>query len=155
MPKPTEMFGNAGPMRDGWRLDEVMPALAARAVEYIDERAKSPDRPFFLYMPLTAPHTPIAPASEFVGVSDAGAYGDYVNQVDWTVGQVVSALERAGLAQNTLLIFTSDNGSPQRDGTNMGGATGSVKDRFGHDPSRPWRGLKADIREEATRAIAR
>ncbi len=100
-----------------------------------------------LYLPLTAPHTPIAPSPHFIGKSGAGWYGDYVCEVDWTVGQVMAALQRHNLSENTLVIFTSDNGSPQRDGSNMNGEVGSVKTHFGHDPSRPWRGLKSDIWE--------
>jgi len=73
-------------------------------------------------------------------------YGDFVNEVDWSVGQIVEALKKSGEFENTLIIFSSDNGSPQRDGTNMGGAIASVK-KYGHDPSRPWKGMKADIWE--------
>jgi arylsulfatase A-like enzyme len=69
-----------------------------------------------------------------------------VQEVDWTVGEVMKALEEAGLADNTLLIFTSDNGSPGRDGTNMGGPVSSVR-AFGHNPSYIFRGTKADIWE--------
>ncbi|MHC4117390.1 MAG: sulfatase-like hydrolase/transferase, partial [Planctomycetota bacterium] len=101
-------------------------------------------KPFFLYMPLTAPHTPIAPSPEFAGKSKAGAYGDFVHQVDHVVGRVTAALERNGLAGNTLVIFTSDNGSPGRDGTNMSGKPNSVR-RFEHNPSHIYRGIKADI----------
>ncbi len=144
-PKPDTMYGNAGPMVEGWDLAAVMPELTRRAVEYIDGR-KGMDEPFFLYMPLTAPHTPIAPNEQFKGKSAAGLYGDWVQEVDWSLGEVMAALERNGLADNTLLVFTSDNGSPARDGTNMGGPAGSVK-RFGHHPSGPWRGMKADIWE--------
>ncbi len=141
VPKPASMFGNPGPMLPGWKLVDILGALQKKAVEFIDRHA---GKPFFLYMPLTAPHTPIAPAEEFVGKSKAGAYGDLVHQVDHVAGQVISALKRNGLEKNTLVIFTSDNGSPQRDGTNMSGPVGSVR-RFGHDPSRPWRGIKADV----------
>jgi arylsulfatase A len=150
--KPDTMFGDPGPMVPGWNLEEVMPALTRKAVEYIKAGAveglfkREHDKPFFLYFPLTAPHTPIAPAADFQGKSEAGAYGDYVQEVDWTVGQVILALEEAGLADNTLLIFTSDNGSPGRDGTNMGGPTNSVR-RYGHNPSYVFRGIKADIWE--------
>ena len=66
-----------------------------------------------------------------------------MHQVDWTVGQVMDALTRNGLDDNTLIIFTSDNGSPARDGTNMSGPTGSVK-KYGHNPSGKLRGMKAD-----------
>ena len=144
--KPPEMFGHDGPALAAWDLSLVLPTLAQQAARFIDQQVEQPDRPFFLYMPLTAPHTPIAPSPHFIGKSEAGWYGDFVHQVDWTVAQVLSALDRGGLAENTLVIFTSDNGSPQRDGENMNGATGSVK-AFGHDPSRPWRGMKSDAWE--------
>jgi arylsulfatase A len=144
--KPKEMFGAAGPMLPGWDLTEVMPTLTEKAVAYIESSAADPKRPFFLYFSLTAPHAPIAPATPFQGKSSAGHYGDFVHEVDWTVGQVMQALERTGLAEDTLIVFTSDNGSPGRDGTNMQGPTGSVE-RFGHHPSGDWRGMKADIWE--------
>ena len=143
-PKPAALFGHPGPMLPGWDLSGVMPALAAKAVEFIEEARRAP---FFLYMPLTAPHTPIAPRPEFVGKSGAGRYGDYVAQVDGTVGQILAALDRNGLRDDTLVLFTSDNGSPARDGTNMAGPTRSVVSKYGHDPSRPWRGMKSDIWE--------
>ena len=149
--KPQGMFGHPGPALAGWDLSLVLPTLAQRAAAYVEAQAKTPARPFFLYVPLTAPHTPIAPSPHFTGKSQAGAYGDFVHEVDWCVGQVLSALERTGAADNTLVIFTSDNGSPQRDGTNMSGPTGSVPKKFGHDPSRPWRGMKSDIWEAGHR----
>ncbi len=143
--KPKDMFGGQGPMSEGWDLEKVMPEITKRAVSYIETQAQS-DQPFFLYFALTAPHTPIAPTAEFQGKSEAGLYGDFVHEVDWTVGQIVQVLKQSGEYDNTILIFTSDNGSPQRDGTNMNGAIASVK-QYGHDPSRPWRGMKADIWE--------
>ena len=143
--KPEGMYGGPGPMSEGWQLEKVMPKITQKAVEYIEEQSGN-DNPFFLYFALTAPHTPIAPTNEFKGKSEAGPYGDFVHEVDWSVGQIVKALKKAGQFDNTLLIFTSDNGSPQRDGTNMGGAIASVK-KYGHDPSRPWKGMKADIWE--------
>ncbi len=140
--KPDSMFGFPGPMVPGWRLSRVMPALTRHAVEYI-RRARSP---FFLYLALTAPHTPIAPAAPFCGSSRAGAYGDYVQEVDWAVGQVMQALVERGLDRNTLVVFTSDNGSPGRDGTGMDGPLNSVL-RYGHHPSYIFRGIKSDIWE--------
>ncbi len=143
--KPEDWFGHAGPMVPGWRLEAVMPALTARAVREVHQAAAD-GAPLFLYFPLTAPHTPIAPAAEFQGAAAAGAYGDFVHQVDHSVGAVLRALDDTGLAANTLVVFTSDNGSPARDGRGMSGPVGSVR-AFGHDPSRPWRGLKSDIWE--------
>jgi len=143
--KPNDMYGGPGPMSEGWKLENVMPEITKRAVKYIEEKTQS-DKPFFLYFALTAPHTPIAPTDEFKGKSEAGLYGDFVHEVDWSVGQIIKALKQSGQFENTLIIFTSDNGSPQRDGTNMGGQIASVK-KYGHDPSRPWKGMKADIWE--------
>ncbi|MEE8146572.1 MAG: sulfatase-like hydrolase/transferase [Longimicrobiales bacterium] len=146
--KPSTMFGAPGPMLPGWKLEGVMPELASRAVRYIEERAHAvADEPFFLYLPLTAPHTPIAPAASFSGASEAGPYGDYVAQVDDLVGQVLKALARAGLEDDTLVIFTSDNGSPASNGDGMSGTPGSVLRDHGHNPNAPWRGMKADIFE--------
>ena len=152
MNKPDSMFGVPGPMINGWNLEDVMPAMTRKAVDYIKagtgEGLFNRDRkkPFFLYFPLTAPHTPIAPTTDFQGTSDAGAYGDFVQEVDWSVGQIMQALKEEGLAENTLLIFTSDNGSPGRDGTDMGGPVNSVR-KYGHNSSYIFRGIKADIWE--------
>jgi arylsulfatase A len=143
--KPNDMYGGPGPMSEGWDLEKVMPEITKRAVKYIGEQTQT-EKPFFLYFALTAPHTPIAPTAKFKGKSEAGLYGDFVHEVDWSVGQIIEALKKSGQFDNTLLVFTSDNGSPQRDGTNMGGQIASVK-KYGHDPSRPWKGMKADIWE--------
>ena len=105
--KPDDMFGCPGLMAPEWDLEAVMPEITRRAVQCIEEAG---EQPLFLYFPLTAPHTPIVPTSEFRGTSGAGAYGDYVCEVDWCVGQAMDALERKGIADDTLLIFTSDNG---------------------------------------------
>ena len=151
--KPDDMFGAPGPMLHGWKLEEILPGLERKAVEYINAKGgrlhynafrQTRGNPFFLYVPLTAPHTPIAPAQHFKDKSQAGAYGDFVFQVDHVVGRIMDALERNGFDRNTLIIFTSDNGSPGRDGTNMSGSTNSVR-RFGHNPSYIFRGIKADV----------
>ena len=68
------------------------------------------DPMFFLYFPLSAPHTPILPTKEFQGKTGLGPYGDFVLQCDWTVGQVMKVLEKNNMFENTLFIFTSDNG---------------------------------------------
>jgi arylsulfatase A len=152
VPKPESMFGAPGPMVEGWDLTAVMPALAQKAVDFIKAKPgqglykREADAPFFLYLPLTAPHTPIAPTEEFIGKSNAHRYGDFVYEVDWLVGEVMAALESTGQAENTLLIFTSDNGSPARDGENTAGKPRSVR-AYGHNPSHIYRGIKADIWE--------
>jgi len=148
----TGMPGCPGPMVEGWRLDGILPRLAEKAIAYIDAKHK----PFFLYVALTAPRDPIVPLPEFKGKSRAGAYGDFVCQVDDVIGRLMDALDRNGLTSNTLIIATSDNGSPGRDGTNMAGGLNSVR-AFGHHPSGPWRGIKTDIFEGGHRvpSIAR
>ncbi|UCS94664.1 arylsulfatase [Echinicola marina] len=144
--KPKGMFGIAGAMAPGWTLDAVMPAITQKSVDYIENKVNE-EKPFFLYFALTAPHTPIAPAAEFKGSSDAGAYGDYVQQVDWTVGQVMEALKRKGLEENTIVIFTSDNGSPARNGANHSGPVSSVIQDYGHKANGNLRGFKGDAWE--------
>ncbi len=84
--------------------------ITSKAVKYIEDRAKS-KQPFFLYLPLTAPHKPVLPAARFVGKSGVGPYGDFVMQVDWVMGQIDQSLKRNNILQNTLLIISSDNGS--------------------------------------------
>jgi arylsulfatase A-like enzyme len=155
VPKPESMFGAPGPMLKGWNLVHILPGLADKATEYIDAKGghkknkafrQTDENPFFLYMALTAPHTPIAPDAQAQGKSSAGAYGDFVYEVDRVVGDVLEALDRNGFADNTLVVFTSDNGSPGRDGTEMSGPTNSVR-KFGHNPSYVYRGIKADAWE--------
>lgn len=92
---------------------EVQPLLAKEAVAYIDGRAKA-GGPFFVYLPLCPPHNPIVPAAEFVGTSGVDAYGDWLYQGDWVTGQVLDALDRNHLAENTLVIASSDNGAAGR-----------------------------------------
>ncbi len=140
--KPDTMFGTPGPMAPGWDLRTVMPAITKRSIEYIE----SQESPFFLYFSLTAPHTPIAPITQFIGTSNAGLYGDYVQQVDAGVGKIIQAVKNSDLTENTIIIFTSDNGSPARNGKNMNGAVKSVL-AYDHNPSYHFRGTKADIWE--------
>ncbi|QKK06717.1 MAG: sulfatase-like hydrolase/transferase [Planctomycetota bacterium] len=116
-PKPEAVYGRPGLIQDGWDLHDILPELRDRAVGYIETHAeREPDRPFFLYLPLTAPHTPIVPNEEFAGMSGAGDYGDLVCEVDALVGAVLAAVDRAGITGETIVIFTSDNGSPGRAG---------------------------------------
>ncbi|MCK3683343.1 arylsulfatase [Maribellus sp. YY47] len=129
-----------GPTSDDFQHENVLPKVAEKTVEYIRKHAKD-QHPFFVYMPLPAPHTPILPTEKFKGKSGLdNAYGDFVMMVDDVVGQVMKALDKAGVAENTLLIFTSDNGcSPQADFEQL-----ATK---GHHPSYVFRGAKADIYE--------
>lgn len=96
-------------------------------------------KPFFLYLSLTGPHTPISPSPPFVGKSGIGAYGDYVLEIDATVGKIVAALRGSRRLDDTILIFASDNGSPAR--IDNASAAGSLLSR--HRSNGPARGLKA------------
>ncbi len=108
-PVGRESFNIPGPMVPGWKLVDVLPELERRAVTFVEQAAKG-GRPFFLYLPLTSPHFPVTPSEAFKGQSKAGEYGDFVVQTDEVVGSVLEALSRTGVAKNTLVIFTSDNG---------------------------------------------
>ena len=131
-------FWRKGPIADDFQHKEVLPELTEKAVEYIDQQSQ--DKPFFLYFPLTAPHTPILPVEKFQDKTGTNAYGDFVLMVDHVVGQVMEALQSNNLKENTLIVFTSDNGcSPMADFDELA--------QVGHDPSYHFRGHKADIFE--------
>ena len=119
-----------------------MPTLVDRASAYVKSHADGAKsgKPFFLYLALPSPHTPLVPSPQWHGKSALGPYGDYVMETDWAFGQVLASIESAGLQDNTLVIFTSDNGCAPYIG---------VKDleAKGHFPSAQFRGYKADIWE--------
>ena len=145
--KPEAMYGRPGRACTDWRLEGLLPELTQRAVTFITEQAGQPRprRPYFLYFPLTAPHSPIVPNARFRGRSGAGAYGDFVCEVDWTVGQVLAALQEAGTRRETLVIFTSDNGPENRTPDDEGAYARAQ--RHGHYSMGPLRGLKRDTWE--------
>ncbi len=126
-----------GPMTEGWSDDKVDVTFARKAVGFIERHAESdPDRPFFLYMTPSAPHRPCVPPDFMAGKSQAGLRGDMVCVVDWMVGEVMDALDRLGLTDDTLLVLTSDNGAR---------ATCYDGNDYGHMANGSWRGQKADI----------
>jgi arylsulfatase A len=131
-----------GPAAPGFEMEHVLPEFTKKAVEYIGARAADAKqgKPFFLYLPLASPHTPVAPNKAWQGRSGLNAYGDFVMETDWGIGEVLKALDTHGLAANTLVIVTSDNGcSPQAGYPEL--------EAKGHDPSHLFRGHKADIYE--------
>jgi len=128
----------AGAISPDFKHIEVLPTLATKAEAYLVERGKDPQQPFFLYMPLPSPHTPWVPKAKFRGKSDAGVYGDFVYQTDDVIGRVIAALKANGLADNTLVVVTSDNGSHWK-------STDIAK--FDHLANGNFRGMKADIYE--------
>ncbi len=139
------MLGRDRPTRRGpgapeFDATDVLPTLTRKAVQYIAQRT-APDaggKPFFIYLPYASPHTPIVPSPEWQGRSGLNHYADFVMQNDACVGEVLAALKKHGVADRTLVIFTSDNGcSPQADFPAL--------HEKGHDPSYVFRGHKADI----------
>lgn len=135
----NHLASKAGPMLPGWKLEEILPALEQRACAFIAESAAQP-QPFLLYLPLTAPHTPLAVTPEWQGKSGLGVYADFVMQTDATIGRVLEALDRSGAASNTLVLFTSDNGCAHYIGV-------AELEARGHFPSGPLRGYKSSVWE--------
>lgn len=117
---------------------EMLPKLTAAAVDYIRQR-KQDSKPFFLYVPWNAPHSPVVPTEAWKGKSGLNEHADFVMQTDDSFGQVYRALEETGLIENTLVICTSDNGTSP--------TTSQIKQliKKGHHPSGPLRGSKADL----------
>ena len=109
MKKYPKAAWRKGLMAKGMKATDAMPLITNRTVEYISKYDS--DKPMFIYMPLTAPHTPVTPSERWRGKSEAGSYGDFTLEVDWAVGEVVKALKAKGIFENTLLIFTADNGA--------------------------------------------
>lgn len=122
-----------------WDLEQILPALKQRSVQYISSAAGR-EKPFFLYLPLTGPHTPIAPSQAFKGISGLNAYADFVMEVDNLVGAVLDQLKATGQLDNTIVVFSADNGCSPEANFNF------LKER-GHHPSGIYRGHKADIFE--------
>jgi arylsulfatase A len=136
-------FWRAGKISHDFNHDEVLDRLTDEAVEVLKARRKSgSDRPFFLYFPMTAPHGPWVPGEAFQGKSQCGPYGDFLLHVDHAVGRVLNTINQLGYADNTLVIFTSDNGPLWTDADN---------ERFGHRAAHHLRGRKGDIWEGGVR----
>lgn len=134
----AKAFHRPGPASEDFEAIEVLDKLAAESVKFISEYDS--EKPFFAYMPLPSPHTPIVPTKKWQGKSGIGKYGDFVMQTDDFVGQIVQALEAKGITDNTLLIVTSDNGCSKQ-------AKFEALAKHGHYPSAQYRGSKSDIWE--------
>ena len=133
----AEAFWRPGPMTEGFSFEGVLPRFTEKATDFIVKNAET-DSPFFLYFPMNAPHTPWVATEEFVNTSEAGKYGDFVQQVDHEVGRILHTLEAQGLTDNTLIIFTSDNGPYWKP---------DYIERYRHRAAGNLRGMKADIWE--------
>lgn len=130
-------YWRKGPTASDFDHEQTLPNFINRAVDYIHDKSKE-DKPFYLYLPLPAPHTPILPIKEYQGKSGLNPYGDFVLMVDDMVGKVMKALKEAGVEENTIIVFSTDNGcSPQ--------AKFDELQAKGHYPSYIYRGHKADL----------
>ncbi|MFK7738102.1 MAG: arylsulfatase [Pirellulaceae bacterium] len=128
-----------GPALADWTLEPILPALGERAATFIQRESKT-DEPFLLYMPLTSPHTPLSVNDQWKGKSGLNLYADFVMETDDIVGQVLKAIEESGVGDNTLVLFTSDNGCAHYIGI-------KELEKLGHYPSGPLRGSKSDVWE--------
>ena len=133
----TEAFWRPGKIAPGFEFDQVLPTFIQEAISFVEQQAANPD-PFFLYLPLAAPHTPWVPTEAFNASSEAGTYGDFVQMVDEYVGRLLTRLAETGQKDNTLVIFTSDNGPYWRP---------DKIEEFGHRSAHIYRGMKGDIWE--------
>lgn len=127
-----------GPAVKDWDFYNVLPTVTSNAVTFIKNQEKA-EKPFFLYMAFPSPHAPIIPNKEFRGKSKAGSYGDFVYQTDDAVGQILTALKAINANDNTIVIFTSDNGAEKY-------AYNRIKN-YNHSSSNPFRGVKRDVYE--------
>ena len=127
-----------GPMVSDWDPYANIPTTTQRGVQFI-RRQSDETKPFFLYFAFPSPHAPIVPNDEFDGRSKAGPYGDFVVETDDACGRLLRALEASGQAENTVVVFTADNG-PEK-------YAYARDEKFGHWSPHPLRGLKRDIYE--------
>lgn len=140
LPTVEKTWIRTGPAHADFEAIDVLPTLTRRAAQFLADHAAGArtNAPFFLYLALSAPHTPILPTAEWQAKSGLNPYADFVMQTDQSVGQVLDALDREGLTTNTLVFFASDNGcSPEAKFPELAAK--------GHHPSAAFRGHKADI----------
>lgn len=153
--KGWSAFNRVGPAAEDFEDVKVLDTFSRQAESFIAQHAAAArgGRPFFLYVALTSPHTPISPRAEFEGKSRLGLYGDFVMETDDCVGRVVQALDRHGLTDNTLFIATSDHGAASYAGNIRKATAGQIRtlEAKGHYPSGIYRGYKFSIYEGGNR----
>lgn len=146
--KGLGQYGREGLAVPGWRVDQVFGRLSREMVAEVGRLARR-KQPFFAYFPLTGPHTPITPNRRHQGTTPCGPYCDFVAEIDTLVGSLTRALRAAGELDDTIIVFTSDNGSPER--YDHDSRPGSIIDRTGHRPNGELRGRKASPYEGGLR----
>jgi arylsulfatase A len=150
--KGWSAFNRRGPAAEDFEDVTVLDTFCGRAEDFIATQATS-NTPFFLYVALTAPHTPTSPSKSFEGKSRIGLYGDFVMNTDACIGRVVAALEEHGLTDNTLVIASSDHGPGHYSGRLRQATANQMQEmeKDGHRPNGPWRGYKFSVFEGGTR----
>jgi arylsulfatase A len=137
--RSQRLAGLQGPALPDWKLEPILPTLGDRASQFITRQAEAA-QPFFLYLSLTSPHTPLAVTDEWKGKSGLLPYADFVMETDAVIGRVLKAIDASGAAGHTLVVFTSDNGCAPYIGA-------KELEQKGHFPSGPLRGYKGDAWE--------
>ena len=118
-----------------WVQEEVLPTIINKSCQYIKDNSQKDD-PYFLYVPINGPHTPVVPNKEWIGKSGCGLYGDFVMEIDNEVGKILQAIKDGGDETNTIVIFTSDNG-PET-------ITREYATKYNHQSAWKFRGFKRD-----------
>lgn len=131
-------FWRSGQIAPDLQLEQVLPLFIDEAEQFLSTRHPTENEPFLLYLALTAPHTPWLPTKNYRGTSEVGLYGDFVKQVDDSVGRILKQLDRQGLTSQTVVCFSSDNGPVwyPRDA-----------EKYRHSSTGPFRGMKGDAWE--------
>jgi len=149
--KGWSAFNRVGPAEKDFQDHEVLETFYSEAESFIARQQK--DKPFFLFLALTAPHTPTSPGVKWRGKSKLGVYGDFVMEVDHSIERVRKALKAKGLDQDTLVLFSSDHGPAPYAGNILKATPGQIKqlEARGHHPNGPHRGYKFSIYEGGLR----
>jgi arylsulfatase A-like enzyme len=140
-PLPKHPYANdcrAGVIAPTFPMEDIDLVFLKKSREFLDSHVRSASgKPFFLYHAAQAVHLPSFPADQFKGKTKAGPHGDFIHELDCVVGELLVTLDKLGVADNTLVIFTSDNGPETTSVVHM-------RADYGHDGARPWRGMKRD-----------
>jgi len=140
-PLPKHPYANdcrAGVIAPNFPMEDIDLVFLKKSREFLESHVRSASgKPFFLYHAAQAVHLPSFPADQFKGKTKAGPHGDFIHELDYVVGELLATLEELGVADNTLVVFTSDNGPETASVIHM-------RADYGHDGARPWRGMKRD-----------
>ncbi len=139
LPKhPYSRDNRRGLIAPNYDLETVDLVFLDKSKAWLEQHVrKQPNKPFFLFHSMQAVHLPSFPADQFKGKTESGPHGDFIFEMDTIVGELLATLRRLGVAENTVVIFTSDNGPEVTTTMNM-------RRDHGHDGARPWRGMKRD-----------